>query len=111
MLALSCWPREVVVVGPNIIVYVGEIRESKVRIGIEAPHEYKILRMDLLIKILEDNGYRFVGVDGQSLMYRKGDKVLNVVMAVKELIRDGKMKSALEDFNNPGNGNNGKVII
>jgi len=106
MLALSCWPREVVVIGPNTIVYVGEIRDSKVRIGIEAPNEHKILRMDLLVQILEGNGYRFVGVDGQSLMYKKDGRVLNVVESIKELIKDGKMKHALESFNKPGTPNN-----
>lgn len=99
MLALSCWPREVVVIGSDTIIYIGEIRESKIRIGIDAPKRDKILRMDLIRVILENNGYRFAGVDGPSLMYNKNGKVLNVVEAVKELIETGKLVADIDSFN------------
>ena len=48
MLVLSRFPGEEIVIGDDIIVSVERIQGNKVRLGIDAPPEMKILRRELV---------------------------------------------------------------
>lgn len=50
MLVLSRKKNEAIMIGNNIKIIVSDVRGDKVRIGIEAPPEIKILRHELLEK-------------------------------------------------------------
>lgn len=47
MLVLTRQPGESLLIGDNIVITVLEVRGDKVRIGIEAPRDVKILREEL----------------------------------------------------------------
>lgn len=47
MLVLSRHPNEIICIGTDIFIHVNEIRGDKVRLGIVAPENVKILRKEL----------------------------------------------------------------
>ena len=48
MLVLSRKNQERIIIDDNIVITVVEIREGKVRLGIEAPKEVRIMRTELI---------------------------------------------------------------
>jgi carbon storage regulator len=48
MLVLSQMKDEKIIIGENIVVTIIEVRGNKVRIGIEAPRDVKVLRKELV---------------------------------------------------------------
>jgi carbon storage regulator len=55
MLVLTRGQDDAIVLGDNVIITVLDIRGDKVRIGIEAPREMKILRKEIYEEVLKEN--------------------------------------------------------
>ena len=55
MLILTRKRNESIIIGDDIEIIITDIGEDKVRIGIEAPCDLKILRKELLEQITEEN--------------------------------------------------------
>lgn len=47
MLVLARHPNEIICIGENIFIHVNEIRGDKVKLGIVAPEDVKVLRKEL----------------------------------------------------------------
>lgn len=54
MLILTRKPGEVIVVGDNVEIKVLEVSESRVKLGIEAPRDVKVLRKEVMSTIEEN---------------------------------------------------------
>ncbi len=55
MLVLSRKLGEVITIGDQIHITVIEVKENKVRIGIEAPKEMRIYRQEIYLKVQQEN--------------------------------------------------------
>jgi len=55
MLVLSRKTGEVITIGDQITVTVIEVKEGKVRLGIEAPHDLRVYRQEIYLKVQEEN--------------------------------------------------------
>lgn len=55
MLVLSRKIGEVINIGDRISVTVVEVKDNKVRIGIEAPHDMRIYRQEIYLKVQQEN--------------------------------------------------------
>jgi carbon storage regulator len=63
MLVLSRKKNESIVIGENIVVVIVEITRDKVRLGIEAPKEVPVHRLEVYEKIKQSEGSAEVGQD------------------------------------------------
>jgi len=55
MLVLSRKTGEVITIGDQISVTVIEVKEGKVRLGIEAPQDMRVYRQEIYLKVQEEN--------------------------------------------------------
>jgi carbon storage regulator len=66
MLVLSRKKNESIVIDENIVVTIVEIRGDKVRLGIEAPRDIPVHRLEVLSAILQEQGLADTSSAGES---------------------------------------------
>ncbi len=87
MLSITAEEGDYVLVG-NSLIYVEFLhnKNKQIRIAIDAPPADTIIRMDLLHKMLEVNGYIFSGFRDNIRVYNKNSRLLTFNQAIKEII-------------------------
>jgi carbon storage regulator len=73
MLILTRKPGESLYIGDNLKVTIVEIKGNQIRVGIDAPPEYRIYREEIYLQILEENRKAAdAGVSGDALEQLSG---------------------------------------
>lgn len=87
MLSITAEEGDYVLVGDSLI-YVEFLhnKTKKIRIAVDSPPSNTIVRMDLLHKMLEVNGYIFSGFRDNIRVYNKNNRLLTFNQAIKEII-------------------------
>lgn len=85
MLAFTVYPKELIVIGDVILFLESKHGSQSFRIAIDAPKSATVIRHDLVLQFIEDNGYEFVGINGKKRLYKR--KLDGVILESIEILR------------------------
>ena len=94
MLAITMHPRDFTVVGDTFF-SLNRIKDGKISVGIYAPPDRKIYRMDLVKQeVLEFNGWQYIGTQGDKMMYKNANtgEIKDISEAIKYQLLNGNIK-------------------
>jgi len=78
MLVLSRKLGEVITIGDQISITVIEVKDNKVRLGIEAPHDMRVYRQEIYLKVQQENrqaaDWNLADLENAAQMIGRGEK-------------------------------------